>query len=240
MRLAFAVAAHLEPEILIVDEVLAVGDSQFQKKCLGKMADVSKQGRTIVFVSHNMSSLRQLCSRGIILVDGKITYSGEISKAISEYENSPVGTIEIANQSDDFNIFRIEIKDSKGKINREFKYNEDLEIEVSYKNNKYRDMDISFGFESDNLNERVILLKSKYHLNKIKISKQGKIKLKINNLQLINGNYWVTIFAESNGKVISWLKKIASINIINNKDLFDYPKSGEAVYLPNFKITSVD
>jgi lipopolysaccharide transport system ATP-binding protein len=72
VRLAFAVAAHLEPEILIVDEVLAVGDTQFQKKCLGKMEDVSLEGRTILFVSHNMNALNQLCTDGIHLIDGKL------------------------------------------------------------------------------------------------------------------------------------------------------------------------
>ena len=67
LRLAFAVAAHLDPEILLVDEVLAVGDISFQKKCLGKMDDVAKQGRTILFVSHNMGAVRSLCEKGVVL-----------------------------------------------------------------------------------------------------------------------------------------------------------------------------
>src|SRR5205085_11156696 len=71
-RLAFAVAAHLEPDILIVDEVLAVGDAAFQKKCLGKMSDVSRQGRTVLFVSHNTGALRGLCHRGILIEAGEI------------------------------------------------------------------------------------------------------------------------------------------------------------------------
>jgi lipopolysaccharide transport system ATP-binding protein len=85
MRLAFAVAAHLEPEILIVDEVLAVGDAQFQKKCLGKMKDVGKEGRTILFVSHNMSAVSSLCNKGIVLSGGKIDFSGTSHDAISAY-----------------------------------------------------------------------------------------------------------------------------------------------------------
>ena len=72
VRLAFAVAAHLEPEILVVDEVLAVGDAQFQKKCLGKMSEVVEEGRTVLFVSHNMGIIRSLCSQTILLVDGQI------------------------------------------------------------------------------------------------------------------------------------------------------------------------
>jgi len=88
VRLAFAVAAHLEPEILIVDEVLAVGDAQFQKKCLGKMNEVGEQGRTILFVSHNMAMLSNLCRHGIVLDAGRLTFQGPISDAILNYYQS--------------------------------------------------------------------------------------------------------------------------------------------------------
>ena len=84
VRLAFAVAAHLEPEILIVDEVLAVGDTEFQKKCLGKMGDVAGEGRTVLFVSHNMAAIQRLCERSIVLKDGQIDNMG-ISQKIIEY-----------------------------------------------------------------------------------------------------------------------------------------------------------
>lgn len=90
MRLAFAVAAHLEPEILVVDEVLAVGDAQFQRKCLGKMEDVGRSGRTILFVSHNMQAVRQLCDRGIFLRNGGIAVDGTVESCISEYVSSDV------------------------------------------------------------------------------------------------------------------------------------------------------
>ncbi len=83
VRLAFAVAAHLESEILIVDEVLAVGDAEFQKKCLGKMGDVSKgEGRTVLFVSHNMGSVKQLCNSGLLLTDGIISCFGDMEDII--------------------------------------------------------------------------------------------------------------------------------------------------------------
>lgn len=86
VRLAFSVAAHLEPEILIIDEVLAVGDAEFQKKCLGKMDEVSKrEGRTILFVSHNMSAMEGLCGKGILLDEGSIQFSGDIGDSISRY-----------------------------------------------------------------------------------------------------------------------------------------------------------
>ena len=88
VRLAFAVAAHLEPEILLVDEVLAVGDVAFQKKCLGKMENISKQGRTVLFVSHNMAAINALCDRVIFLDEGKIMEIGRTADVIAEYLSS--------------------------------------------------------------------------------------------------------------------------------------------------------
>jgi lipopolysaccharide transport system ATP-binding protein len=85
VRLAFAVAAHLEPEILLVDEVLAVGDVAFQKKCLGKMGEVAEGGRTVLFVSHNMVAIRNLCKKSIVLENGKQLFSGTTDDAISHY-----------------------------------------------------------------------------------------------------------------------------------------------------------
>jgi lipopolysaccharide transport system ATP-binding protein len=90
-RLAFAVAAHLEPEILVVDEVLAVGDAQFQKKCLGKMGDVAKTGRTVLFVSHNMAAVRLMCGRGLLLAQGKIVDFGAIDRVVDTYEATDLG-----------------------------------------------------------------------------------------------------------------------------------------------------
>ena len=85
VRLAFAVAAHLEPEILILDEVLAVGDAQFQKKCMGKMEDVGKEGRTILFVSHNMAAIKTLCSKAVVLSKGLMIFQGGVEGAVDQY-----------------------------------------------------------------------------------------------------------------------------------------------------------
>jgi ABC-type Fe3+/spermidine/putrescine transport system ATPase subunit len=87
VRLAFAVAAHLEPEILIVDEVLAVGDVQFRRKCLGKMSEVAKTGRTVIFVSHNMGAIHKLCTRAMLIKDGMIADDGKVEEIISKYIN---------------------------------------------------------------------------------------------------------------------------------------------------------
>ena len=85
MRLAFAVAAYLDPEILVVDEVLAVGDAAFQKKCLGRMRDISSEGRTVLFVSHNTAAIRSLCSRGILLADGRKVFDGPANECLDRY-----------------------------------------------------------------------------------------------------------------------------------------------------------
>lgn len=88
VRLAFAVAAHLDPEILLVDEVLAVGDAEFQDKCIGKMSEVSKEGRTIIFVSHNLGSIKRLCTTGIVLNNGQMIYRGGVDAALDAYLDS--------------------------------------------------------------------------------------------------------------------------------------------------------
>jgi lipopolysaccharide transport system ATP-binding protein len=98
VRLAFAVAAHLEPEILLVDEVLAVGDINFQKKCLGKMGDVARAGRTIILVSHSMAAITSLCSRTVVLEAGQITFDGSAMEATARYYADSLG--ELTDSSD--------------------------------------------------------------------------------------------------------------------------------------------
>ena len=106
VRLGFAVAAHLDPEILVVDEVLAVGDAEFQKKAIGKMKDVSKgEGRTVLFVSHNMTSVKQLCKNGILLENGKVAYSGTAEETIDKY---------LAVNFEEVNIPLLQRKDRQG------------------------------------------------------------------------------------------------------------------------------
>jgi len=96
LRLGFAVAAHLEPEILVVDEVLAVGDAEFQRKCLGKMSDVASEGRTVLFVSHNMAAVSALCQQGILLESGEIKYSGTADETINCYLSRIKSQIELS------------------------------------------------------------------------------------------------------------------------------------------------
>src|SRR5437016_12235285 len=92
VRLAFAVAAHLESEILLVDEVLAVGDAAFQRQCIGKMHDISRSGRTILFVSHNMPSITRLCDRALLLAEGRLVDDGQPDRIVARYLGSEFGT----------------------------------------------------------------------------------------------------------------------------------------------------
>ncbi len=109
VRLAFAVAAHLEPEILIVDEVLAVGDAEFQKKCIGKMEDVAALGRTVLFVSHNEAAVKRLCHRAVLLKSGAVEMIGSPDEAFRRYRVRPVGTeLNRHNRRQDTNLIEIE------------------------------------------------------------------------------------------------------------------------------------
>lgn len=134
VRLAFAVAAHLEPEILIVDEVLAVGDAQFQKKCLGKMEDVGKEGRTVLFVSHNMGMISNLCQKGIFLEGGKISIQGEASQAIQKYYQSANEKSEAHNRrigSEDVELLSVELVGLSGAL--ETTIHDKLTVRMKYK-----------------------------------------------------------------------------------------------------------
>lgn len=134
VRLAFAVAAHLEPEILIVDEVLAVGDAQFQKKCLGKMEEVGKEGRTVLFVSHNMAMISNLCQKGIMLESGKISTQGEVSKVIQQYYQNSNKNNEISNRrigSEIVDLIDFELLGLSG--NLETTIHDEITIRMRYK-----------------------------------------------------------------------------------------------------------
>lgn len=142
VRLAFAVAAHLEPEILIVDEVLAVGDAQFQKKCLGKLEDVGTEGRTVLFVSHNMVSIQKLCGSGILLRDGVVREAGSMNKVIESYLNDSTSTekvsvSELPRASHDYGLIARFINawpvNSKGDRTTSFKLDENISFELEIK-----------------------------------------------------------------------------------------------------------
>ncbi len=140
VRLAFAVAAHLEPEILVVDEVLAVGDSTFQKKCMGKMEDMAGGGRTVLVVSHNMSLINRLCQRTILLEQGKIVEDGPTHRVVKRYLSSGLSTpaertwenIKNAPGDDVVRMRAIRAKNSQGEVTDEFNIQESVNIEMEF------------------------------------------------------------------------------------------------------------
>jgi lipopolysaccharide transport system ATP-binding protein len=140
VRLAFAVAAHLEPEILVIDEVLAVGDAEFQKKCLDKMDDVGHSGRTVLFVSHNMQAVTRLCSRCILLENGKVRLDGESHRVASAYLNSGIGTSAIrewdnvtkAPGDEVVRLNAVRVRTAAGELADSFDIRHKIAIEINY------------------------------------------------------------------------------------------------------------
>jgi lipopolysaccharide transport system ATP-binding protein len=135
VRLAFAVAAHLEPEILVVDEVLAVGDAAFQKKCLGKMGDVAREGRTVLFVSHNMPAVEALCQKSILLQSGSLVAAGDTNNIVQRYVAGMINTSqEMLTAGNTKNIRSVLIKNADGVETDKFFIGDDIifEIELFY------------------------------------------------------------------------------------------------------------
>ena len=135
VRLAFSVAAHIEPDILVVDEVLAVGDAEFQKKCLGKMGEITKNdGRTILFVSHNMGAVQALCSRCILLENGKITKVGKTSEVINYYisDKTKKSEIVLTPKNEEVGITKIWLEDKNAQKTGSIEMGDDITLNVEY------------------------------------------------------------------------------------------------------------
>ncbi len=198
VRLAFSVAAHLEPDILIVDEVLAVGDTAFQKKCLGKMKDVAGQGRTVLFVSHNLSAIRGLCTTGIFLDKGKLQYVGEVNELVDKYLEST--TTRVANETIKLNgplakslsINKIIINDTINKravIGPE----EDIRMKVEYKiSTPISSFQFSIGLFKDD--QRIATL---HYPNKpSNIQSDGSFTVQVPKYLLRPGEYYLGVGGE--------------------------------------------
>jgi lipopolysaccharide transport system ATP-binding protein len=196
VRLAFAVAAHLEPEILVVDEVLAVGDAQFQKKCLGKMEDVSaKEGRTVLFVSHNMGAILKLCEHAILLKSGYLLEYGKASPVVSSYltaqQNEEIALVKHAG-SGGVKFKDIYITNEKSKrINsffndEKFHIHLDAEVEDSFLN---KELVVGVGIDSE-LGERITTVVSSWCGCPIKTSSRTlRVKIIVNSLPVISAKY---------------------------------------------------
>ncbi|WP_299367906.1 polysaccharide ABC transporter ATP-binding protein [Winogradskyella sp.] len=203
VRLAFAVAAFLEPDILVVDEVLAVGDAEFQKKAIGKMQDIStSDGRTVLFVSHNMESMARLCERGILLNHGKIEYTGKINDVIDYYLSNNLEFRSIFTEDDlEENCFvkSVALTNKKGESTSNFKFNDTifLSFEVLKKEEDNKDYNLSLAIV--NPNNVVILSSSFSDANDFNIDKGlNTFTVDISGNMLNKGDYKVRLFFYSN------------------------------------------
>lgn len=136
VRLAFSVAAHLEPEILIIDEVLAVGDAQFQQKCLGKMEDAASTGKTVLFVSHQMGAVKSLCTRGILMKQGRLFFDGNTNDVINEYLNlSTTSTREVEvpqNPKYPIDVTKVKVTSPKKEASQPLEISDEIIVELTY------------------------------------------------------------------------------------------------------------
>ena len=250
VRLAFAVAAHLENEILIVDEVLSVGDAEFQDRCLGKMKDVSVQGRTVVFVSHNMSSVKELCKTGLLLENGRLSYYGNVDDALSKYLNRggdissvcelnseqiyPLLEGVFSKNSPTFKVERVCIS-SNNEIRNKFYSNEQISVGLELNVNeliydlcvacKILDEKHNEIFVSTNIDEEQIvnLTKNKYEVGNYQLTCDIPSNLFGSNKYFIS----LEIINKKNEHV--YLNNILSFDVIfsfyNNESYFSFEKS---------------
>lgn len=241
VRLAFAVAAHLEPEILVVDEVLAVGDMQFQKKCLGKMEDVGKQGRTVLFVSHNMSAVSNLCTRGILLESGSLYADTTAEDAIKAYlEKSynlaeEIPLIERTDRSGSGKVRASSLKvlDAEGIEQNTLQSGRDYYFEIGYLNltkERIKDIVVSLDFFDDR-GVRVLLLRSNFTNSHLDIdSDRGVIRCGVKNLPLANSLYRLSIYlSHADRELLDWIED-AGCFTVDGGDFFGTGNPGLPTY----------
>ena len=237
VRLAFAVAAFLEPEILVVDEVLAVGDAEFQKKAIGKMQDISKsEGRTVLFVSHNMAAVQALCSRGIVMQNGTIKYDGSTDEAIQYYLQDSSLNSDFENVQDRKGNGIIKIKNvslfgekevSLPQIGKPLTIDFLLDNPQELDNTRFR-FDIRID---DQLGQRIVWL-SDFLLVKDKVDNCKQVSFKIDNLNLNKGIYYVTTYIEVDNSLSDWIQNAFSFEIVEG----DFYGTGRQVPVKQSKI----
>ncbi len=225
MRLAFAVAAHLEPEILVVDEVLAVGDAEFQNKCLGKMGDVAKEGRTVLFVSHNMAAIQRLCNLGIVLDAGKIVYKGHIEQAIAAYIQNVSNIIQEidlqdrrdrkGNQTLKFTKVAIYDAQSDKPVERVLS-GQDIRIRFYYESTISRhDATVEVAFNVYNSQGVVLTNLNSKDVGKtaMSVAPLGYFECLWAKFNLRSGVYTCTLFCEINGSIVDWIQAAFQIRV---------------------------
>jgi homopolymeric O-antigen transport system ATP-binding protein len=218
MRLAFAVAAHMDPEILVVDEVLAVGDASFQKKCLGKMEDVAKRGRTILFVSHQMTAIQNLCSRTILLSDGKISADGETEAVIGKYleESSNRSQTFLAERDDrqgtgEIRFVSLKLLNGEGQEVTALRSGRAATLVLGYENLVGQDLNnlqLAIGIDNQS-GQRIMVLSNEVtgEIFPTVPAQSTSIGVDIERLPLMPGRYSFTIYCALNGRVVDWVQE---------------------------------
>jgi lipopolysaccharide transport system ATP-binding protein len=238
VRLAFAVAAHLEPEILIIDEVLAVGDAVFQKKCLGKMQDVAADGRTVLFVSHDLAAVEKLCSRAILLDSGRCLTDGPTAQTIAQYQTSTVqaASLDLATRTDRrgaglVRFTRIQTLDENCREQGVFFSGKPLRVRMHYRATGGKPLEncrVSLTFNGWG---KIYFIASTELVSddRLDLSPEGFIDCMIDELPLSLGTYYLGPFIEVNGDVQDWLDSAATLHVEDGNFYGtgrDYPKGG--------------
>ena len=240
VRLAFAVAAHLEPEILIVDEVLAVGDAEFQKKCLGKMGDVASEGRAVLFVSHNMGAIESLCKKSILMEAGSITFVGDTKDVVNNYISSASREQEtpIALRTDRHGTGKLIFDDIV--VDDSQIRNRSLQVNLSIRNQnkeEYKNVLLSIVVH-DHLGRPLSNLVNYIVDKSVFVGVQGaKVRIVIKNINLVPGTYSISPFVSSdkqNGEIFDWVINAVKFDVPDydyyHKGYVPYIK-GETIYL---------
>ena len=213
VRLAFAVAAHLDPEILVVDEVLAVGDAEFQKKCLGKMGEVAQEGRTVLFVSHNMAAIESLCSKGLVFETGRMAFWGNIQEAITFYLKKTQG----GNLHKDIErrVERVVLIDRDGNPRNMFQMGEPLSvlIEINTRGRLIRRPVLGLGIDTD-MGQRLFTVGTYFSQDEL-LPMQGNVQVlcEMDAPNLIPGEYFVKVGLNDNFTVLEEQDHIANFTI---------------------------
>ncbi|OGD78425.1 hypothetical protein A2368_01230 [Candidatus Collierbacteria bacterium RIFOXYB1_FULL_49_13] len=225
MRLAFAVAAHLEPEILLVDEVLAVGDHQFQRKCLGKMRDVSRGGRTVIFVSHNLESIKSLCTQALLLDKGRIIASGSPQDVVSRYINNNLqenqvdtGRYPILAQDNSLTLLSFSLLNSRHKPSHTLISGNEIHWSASLKFNRLpQSFNFVIALENEN-NSRVVTIASQPSLSASVITKTGRFTLagSCPGINLQPGYYRCAVGIRFNDQTVLYQPSLGFITIRDN------------------------
>ena len=222
MRLAFAVAAHLEPEILIIDEVLAVGDAEFQKKCLGKMDEITRSGRTVLFVSHNMTAVRKLCQKVIILDAGKVDFAGEPEAAIDRYLNvrAQKTGVPIAQRTDrqgnqKLRFERLEILDDEGREVSKMICGRDYTLRFHYAAPAGRGGNALVAFNIQSSGEQVLsnLNSADAGMSTVRVHERGYFACRLPRLGLRADTYRCNLFCSLDGEIADWIENAFTLEV---------------------------